>query len=186
MIDHIPDILQYFVPGFCFLVIFGFFASKKLSFNILCIFGCLISFITISILAIFHITTSPLVVSAISTISLAILAILAAYVHNSKWFSKILVNIFHKTPNRSIWRDVIDFKHGSNLKVYLKERDYYVIGHFNAIEENGADSWLSISAFGKYQLDENGNAAQIGSCYHEKPNIKTIYPLNEIEHIEIF
>lgn len=71
-----------------------------------------------------------------------VLALLFSWIYTSKIFSRILVKIFNKTPNDSIWKDIIDLKKGTNLKIYIKDSEYYVIGHFDTIEENGDLSWM--------------------------------------------
>ena len=116
---------------------------------------------------------------------MSIIAILSQW----KYFKKLTVKLFHKTLNDDIWRDVLDLKHGSNLKVYLKDKDYYIIGHHKNHEENGNDSWLALSSFGKYDKETNAN-------YKKEPNFTENNRENEfriitvkfsdIEHIEIF
>ena len=58
-----------------------------------------------------------------------------------------MVTLFHKTPNDNIWRDVLDLTHGSNLKLYIRDANYYIIGHHRNIEEKGDDSWIVLTEF---------------------------------------
>lgn len=114
-----------------------------------------------------------------------VLALVIACIFSAKWFSKISIKIFHKTLNDDIWMDVLDFKEGSNLKVYLKDKDYYVIGHHKNHEEKGNDSWLALSAFGKYSKETN-KACDGENLYHDKENVIYTVRFSDIEHIEIF
>lgn len=43
--------------------------------------------------------------------------------------------------------DVIDFKNGSNLKVFFKEKENYLIGQYKCYEEKGADSWFALTGY---------------------------------------
>lgn len=92
---------------------------------------------------------------------------------------------FHKTPNDDIWRDVLDFKNGSNLKLYIKNADYYIIGHFKNIEEKGDDSWIAITAFSKYNKLTNDNYMNEPNYSNDK-NVTLTIRLSDIEHMEIF
>lgn len=102
-----------------------------------------------------------------------------------KWFKKITVKLFHKTLNNDIWRDIFDLENGSNLKVYLKDQDYYIIGHLKNHEEKGNDSWIALSAFAKFDKETNKNYKNEQS-YLDKKDIIITVRFSDIEHIEIF
>lgn len=102
---------------------------------------------------------------------------------NSEWFKKITLKFFHKTLYDDIWQDIFDFKNGTNLKLFMKDTTYYIIGHYRYSEEKGNDSWMALSAYGKYDK-ENGKV--IGPCYHDKESVIITVRINDIEHIEVF
>lgn len=58
-----------------------------------------------------------------------------------------MIKVFHHTLNDTIWSDIINCKVGANLKVYLKDKDYFIIGQYRLNEENGEDSWLTTTAY---------------------------------------
>lgn len=96
-----------------------------------------------------------------------------------------MVWLFHKTVNEDIWRDVLDLDKGSNLKVYLKGKDYYIIGHHKNHEEKGADSWLALSGFAKFEKESNM------PCKNEPSHLGDINAIitlrfSDIDYIEIF
>lgn len=117
----------------------------------------------------------------LGTIFISILAILI----QRTWFKKIIVKIFHKTINDDIWKDVLDLDNGSNLKVYLKDKDYYIIGHHKYQEEKGNDSWLALSAFAKFDKKTNCNYKNEPQFLDNEDILITIR-LSDVEHIEIF
>jgi len=96
-----------------------------------------------------------------------------------------MIFLFHKTPNEDIWRDILDFKNGSNLKIYLKNENYYVIGHHKNIEEKGEESWITLSGFAKFDKKTNENYMNEPSYINDESVIYMIR-LIDIEHIEIF
>ena len=102
-----------------------------------------------------------------------------------KFFRKLTVKLFHKTLNDDIWRDVLDLERGSNLKVYLKDEDYYVIGHHKNHEEKGNDSWLALSGFAKIDKTTNEECDNEPSYLDQNNKIFTVR-FSDIEHIEIF
>lgn len=117
----------------------------------------------------------------IGILSVCIITILS----QRKWFKKITIKLFHKTLNNDIWRDIFDLENGSNLKVYLKDQDYYIIGHLKNHEEKGNDSWIALSAFAKFDKETNKNYKNEPSYLDKKDVIITVR-FSDIEHIEIF
>lgn len=155
--------------------------------------SCVVSYVLITMVSFIRANTgldssmpdNALINSAISILMGTVLALLAAYIFSRKWFSNVLVRIFHKTTNEDIWHDVIDWENGSNLKVYLKDKDYYLIGHQKNFEEKGEESWLAISAFGKFDRTTNENYKEEPSYLGDESVIYTVR-LSDIEHVEIF
>lgn len=155
------------------------------------IVSCVISYLLLSLLSLIRIKffkglpDTAIINSALSSIIGIVLSVVISIVYNHKWFKVITVKLFHKTPYNDIWRDVIDLESGSNLKVYLKDKDYYLIGHHRNHEEKGNDSWLVLSAFAKYDVNTNENYKNEPS-YLDRNNIYITIRFSDIEHIEIF
>lgn len=164
-----------------------------MSSQMMTIMSCIISYILISFVAFMRIKFSALseipdeaiINSALAILLGTVLSIIFSLLFPSKLFSKITVFLFHKTPNEDIWRDVLDLKNGSNLKVYLKNEPYYVIGHHKNHEEKGNDSWLALTAFAKYDKKTNNPLHNEASFLGDESVIFTIR-FSDIEHIEIF
>lgn len=115
-----------------------------------------------------------------------VLSIIFSAIYYSKWFGKFLKSISHKTQYESIWRDVINFKTGSNLKVYIKNENYYVYGSFKCIEINQTDPYISIDRYGKYDKITN-ELLEYEEFYFEDKKGEHIYiiKMSNIDHIEI-
>ena len=165
--------------------------SKKTDEKIMPVMSCMISYILLSAVSILRIKyfktlpDIPIINSALSCLIGSITVIIITVLFQRKWFKKIAVKLFHKTFNDDIWRDVIDLEKGSNLKVYLKDKDYYLIGHHKNHEEKGNDSWIALSAFAKFDVNTNKNYKNEPS-YLDKNDIYIVVRFSDIEHIEVF
>lgn len=190
-----PLILQYIIPGYLSIKWFEFALSKKFNTKNSLMFSCIASYCLLAIVSLIRVKLfkslpdTAIINSAIAIILGIIFVSIIVILSQWKHFRKLTVKLFHKTLNDDIWRDVLDLEHGSNLKVYLKNQDYYIIGHHKNHEENGNDSWLALSSFGKYDKKTNNN-------YKNEPNFTENKEANkyriitvrfsDIEHIEIF
>ncbi len=172
-------------------MIFLFALSKKIDVKNITLFSCIISYVLMSFIALIRIKwfkklpNNAVINSGLSIILGIIIACLIAIISQRKWFRKITIKLFHKTFNNDIWRDVFDLENGSNLKVYLKGKDYYIIGHLKNYEEKGDNSWLALSAFAKFDKINNKN-------YNNEPNhmdnnkVFITIRFTDIEYIEIY
>ncbi len=172
-------------------MLFNFVMSKKISEKATLTLSCVISYILLVMVTFLRtryfksLPDTALLNSGIGMTIGTILIIVLTILSQRKWFKKILVTLFHKTLNNDIWRDVLDFENGSNLKVYIKDKDYYIIGHYKNHEEKGEKSWLALSAFAKYGKETNKNYNNEPSYLGNNEVIITIR-FTDIEHIEIF
>lgn len=155
------------------------------------IFSCAISYVLISLVALIrteflkYLPNTAIINSGLAVIIGIVFSIFCAILSQRKWFKKLTVKLFHKTLNTDIWRDILDLENGSNLKVYLKDKNYYLIGHLKYLEENGNDSWIALNGFAKYDKNENVNYKNEPS-YLDRPDIIITVRLSDVEHIEIF
>ena len=193
LLDSIPKVLQYFIQGYWSLFIFRYFCSKRMSNYMMNLMSCVVSYILMAIITFMRvkigflllIPDNALVNSAIAIFMGTVLSICIALIVSRKWFSNVMVYWFHKTTNDDIWREVINWKDGSNLKIYLKDQEYYLIGHQKNMEEKGEESWIAISAFGKFDKKTNENYREEPS-YLDDENVIYTVRLSDIEHMDIF
>ncbi|MCM1253247.1 MAG: hypothetical protein NC321_10530 [Clostridium sp.] len=170
---------------------FEFALSKKIDTKNSLIASCVTSYALLSVVSLIRIKwlgwipDTAIVNSGLSIITGLLLVCIVAILSQRRWFRKITVKLFHKTLNSDIWRDVLDLEKGSNLKVYLKDKDYYVIGHHKNHEEKGSESWIALSAFAKFDKETNQNYKSEPSYLDRKDVIITLR-FADIEHIEIF
>ena len=76
----------------------------------------------------------------------------------------------------------MDLRNGSNLKLYIREEDYYVLGHHRNIEETGDDSWIVLTGFVKLNKSDDTELES-----HKEDNKSMIaIRLADVEYAEIF
>lgn len=189
--DFLPLILQYIVPGYWVLILFYFSTSKKRNEKTELIASCVISYILLSFTSLIRIRwfknlpNTPLINSDLSILLGTLIVIMIAVLLHQNYVKKVFITLFHETINDEIWNDVFDLENGSNLKIYLKDKDYYIIGHHKNHEEKGEDSWLAISAFAKFDKETNKNYKNELAYLNNEKVIMTLR-FSDIEHIEIF
>ena len=190
VLENIPLILQYFIPGYITLSLFSYFSSKKsmepkLRLIAYVAISYLLMAVTEGLVEHFNgsgiVKDSVLMKSAFAIFIGIICSIIMAMIFHSKHFSNLLVKIFNKTPNDDIWMDIINFKKGSNLKIYEKGSDYYIVGHHFVNEEKGNESWFAITAYSKYS-----KTGELLEDHSEDDNAILAVRLSDIDHMEIF
>ena len=110
-------------------------------------------------------------------------ALILASINNSRWFSRLMVKLFNKTPNEDIWFDVIDFKRGASAKIYEKDGSGYIGGNICHIEKEGDETWIALS---RYCKKESGQSEEEMEDHRDKEEDYYIQRTSRIEHIELF
>ena len=189
ILENIPVLLQYYLPGLWTITVFKYFCSKEIQKESQTILACVVSYVLLSISDLLSnipflggIKVSVLGKSGISIILGTLLALLISSVFCAKWFSGVMVALFHKTPNDNIWRDVLDLTNGSNLKLYIRDADYYLIGHHRNIDEKGDDSWVVLTEFIKHNKNDN----RVIETHEGKKDDMIAIRMSDVEYAEIF
>lgn len=183
LIDNIPKILQYFVPGYLSLIIFTLLCGRKISQSLTLILSCVLSYLILSFTSLFVIDSNIFELSAICCGISIVGSVVFSLFYTSAAFAWILSHVFYKTVNEDIWHDVFDYKNGTNLKVYFKGKDYYVIGQYRGNEDSGEESWFAISGYGKYDIVTND---PIDDSLIDDTSVIMTFRLSDVEHIEVF
>jgi len=90
------------------------------------------------------------------------------------------VRVFGVPPHSTVWRNIVKST-GTNLKVYLKDKDFYWLGHLYSYEENGDESWFCLHKPIKYNMQNQ-------MVYNQGDNDGAFltFRLGDVECIEIF
>ena len=185
-------VLQYIVPGFILLKVFEFFTLKKYDTKICLVISCVISYALISILTLIRnigvlsrIPNNAITNSAISIILGLLIGLIVGIIFNTQLFAKVLIWSTRRSQYNDIWHDVFDFHKGTSLKVYIKNKDYYVIGVLSNMELNAPDPWWAVSKFAKFDVHTNLRCENEPSFLDDE-NALYSFRLSDVEHLEIF
>lgn len=153
LIENLPKIFIYFVPGAIFLSITAFICSKRNSDYKYYIFkSIVISYMIIKFIELIQAISykiSPFLTEQILAI---IIAILSAYflsiLYTSSKFEKILSFFkINKTVHDNIWNDIIDYEKGTYILAYVPSEKIVYQGLFQRHEERDGDVYITISNY---------------------------------------
>ena len=159
IINQLPQILSYIVPGYIFLTIYQWtrFRDGDSLKNIV-LKSIVVSYVIKILLNILfkelHIAINDeIIFVGICIIIATISSILLSIIISSRRYNKILriLNI-SRTTNKNIWDDV--YQNGTALKIYQSDGTFYA-GHLRFCEENQRESLVVLSRYGLF--DENNN-----------------------------
>lgn len=190
IVQSIPAILQYFIPGFIGLKIISKLTAKKFENDYVFILSCVYSYVFISLIGLLNawikspILENALVVSAIAITLCIIVSCVFSLIIKSPKAKRSMLKIFHRTLNDDIWLDVLNYEVGANLKVYLKDKNYFIIGQYRLNEEKGEDSWFALSGYAKCDIKTNDIIPTAN--YLNNKNVFITFRLKDVEHIEVF
>ena len=156
IIDAIPKIIDYFLPGYVFLVAFAFFTSSKNTLNeIYHIVACVV---ISKLILLFdgviwgfinylhrEISNYPNLKMVLVSISSLVYAILLALVVESDWLNKFCSLINNKSVHDDAFRNTLDYN-GSTLMMTCDD-DTVITGRLAYYEEKGEDSWFVLEDY---------------------------------------
>ena len=191
IINNIPNLLQYYVPGIIFIYIVKTGFSKKLSTWALNVSGCVISYVLLCISTLIRVKLSLLqsinqiYANSILSICLAlVLGFMVLYLITKQSFMEFLEQYFNMTLNDDVFYDVIDFKGGSKCKITLKEKDFYIIGDMDYLGDRiNNDQQIVLRAYSQYKI---GNDEDAFISYDGNPYAKIVIRYSDVDMIEIF
>ena len=172
--------------------VFGFFVSKKYEGKNLFIFSCVFSYVFLSFWSLIRelkvfskVPNTVMINSAIAIIISVIVSITLGMLLRWRPFTNLLVSFTWKTPNDSIWLDMLDVKDGDSVKVYFKNKPYYVVGVTNYLDFDSKDPWWAVSKFAKFDVQTHSLYNNEKEFLHDKNKLYT-FRLSDVDHMEIF
>ncbi len=181
LIELLPTLIMYFVPGYLILWINSFMLSQKLEKDKhLLLKSIVVSYIILTIENYFfgRVITIPTIIFAL------IFGLLLSRVILSKCFSKVLSWMgINKSFYSNFWNDVIDMENGLWVIVYLPNEQLIYKGQLRRFEEkdNTEHTFLILS---NYTL-LNYSGEEIIS-YAENKQYRVIINTKDISRIELF
>lgn len=191
IINNIPNLLQYYVPGIIFIYIVKTGFSKKFSAWTINVAGCVISYVLLCFATLIRAkwdllsSLKPIYANSIFAIALAlILGFLLLHLITKQEFTQFMAEYFNMTLNDDIFYDVIDFKGGSKCKVTLKGKDFYIIGDMDYLgDKTDTDQQIVLRAYSQYKIGDDEDAI---ISYDGNPYAKIVIRYSDIDMMEIF
>lgn len=129
VIENIPQIIIYFVPGYIFLGVFCFLSAKKIKEIETLFVRCVV--ISYVLLALSHLICTLTKLNSNNEIYIAlalsvIIAFISVKIYSSDFYKKILGKTVNISGHNSIWEDLFDRQKGSMIRGYVKYRNHDV------------------------------------------------------------
>lgn len=188
LIKIIPDLINLFLPGFIFMLVYGWMRNKKFDISIFIICGLFIS----NTIVIFYTTVHKFLFpnynfyeefkSLVYIVSGLIFPFIAIYLTNTELFKIVLRKTNHKSMHSDIFDDMIDYNKKTMMQVYMKNSKTLYIGTFKFREEKGTDSYIALIDYASLNSDTKK------TIFHpEKHNLvsSVVINLRDVERIEI-
>lgn len=185
VVKIIPSILEYFVPGFIFIIIRNYCYSKNNDKDKYIILkSIVISFI---IMQISQVVVSVLTLNHVwvSYVSIFISIIITVLYMRFKLEEKIIEKILgeSKTPNEDYFDNIIAKKEGAWLRAYVNEEVIYMgkIIYYEG-KDAGEDRKIALSNFKSYSYKES----EEWDDFSEEDKSIVLLSIKSISRIEIF
>lgn len=150
LIYTMPDLINLFLSGFIFIVMYNWLNHKEMNISLITIWSLFISILVKSTCTILHTfifvnvefsDSAKIIVYSFIGLSLA-MAI--TWLRNTKLLRIFLYKVNNKSINDNIFDDVIDYDKRTNMMVYLKNTPLLYVGRFLYREEKGIDSYICL------------------------------------------
>lgn len=176
IVEQLPLILQYFIPGYIFIYVFYFFTSKKSSQgqNTL-LYAVIVSYFLKSIVdtTIFKNNTVFLCLCAL------VASIVTIQLSRRRILEKIFSKINHKAVFEDIWLNVLDYDEGTTLRFTCYDGST-IIGILMFHEEKENNSWFIISDYSIKNENEDFSSSRYSYSSKLAVNLK------DVKRVEIF
>lgn len=186
IIQHIPDILVYFVPGFIFNSIYLYLRNTTQESNAKFLTSVVVSALLI---APFRLVARGYSDPRIECVAVSLIAVLLAplanWVIGSKWIKEILIKWFNFSPAKNTWENVIDASKKQLITVKLKGVDYYICGCHYSHGDMERKPWIAINQIMKFGLSDDGTMGETVEDNWENKELYMIININDAEFIEV-
>ena len=196
IIELIPTLLEYFIPGFIFLGMRNFFLGKDITKDSYFVLkSVVISFVLTELIK--SVTNLIITLYKPSELFLAneitqrsivlIITIAISYLYINKDWEKKLLDKFGKgkTSNNDYISTLVDNNKGAWIRVYLKEDEIIYVGklHYHDSRDRYEDGCIVLSAFIAYDYD--ANELENNSLDDSKEAIVYYKKINRMEIIQV-
>lgn len=189
LIEQLPIIIDFFIPGYAFIAIFLFFSSRKIKYESFHIVACLVASAVIKHVDRFLYYAIPflngfkldyygkLLILVLSAIGFGFIT---AKITTARSFNTLCNLLGNKSIYDDVFRQVINFK-GCTLTVMV-ETGEWITGKLHSIEEKEDSSWIALS---NYIIDRTRCDSDDQKTYEYKEYPAESYVLVKISEASI-
>ena len=157
ILDKIPEVLQYFIPGFVMLSLFTALSHKKIETTAKTIISCVISFVVTSGVQAYFATNNDEQVSGWIIVFWALIistaiGLLGGFMVRCSWLEKILQKTLNISLSSNVLQDEIRVKQNQLVKLIIKNEKTCIIGHVSSFDPHDPSGWISITNYCKKDI----------------------------------
>lgn len=183
VIEKIPAVMMYLVPGYVGLTIFRLLMTLRLNATTIWVNSAVLSFISVTVLR--WGTSSDCTQWDICLASILLCAFcgaILAMLCRSPKFTGLLQGIFGIGVYDSVLQDAIDYQHGSAVVITLKNDTGEYRGYVSAVSDSlSSQQWISIES--PCYFDASGQLLWENSQSSENYVCRMAFPLDEVRTI---
>lgn len=186
IIEVLPMILQYCVPGYLVLKFFQFLSSRKIHEHTI-VASCVISFLLLCVCEMIgeEVPAENWANTVYGQVLLAVLigaffAMILALLLRCKPVEGVFVSLFGVSMDVDLMTNLLDGPDGANVVIHPKYADHYILGSYAGRDIKDGEQWIAIQ-YPQY-FDKDGEKYY---GFEDDPEAKYVCRLSDIEYMEI-
>ena len=179
VINNIPGIIQYFLPGFLALWLYKTLMAQRIAVDLMtATLSCCFSFLAISVVrAIPLMSSNQWLIIVVATAALLVCATVCSILFKKAWFENFMLDHFNISLFDDVLSSTFNAPHGAYVCVYLKDRDYCLYGYYSG--HDGEHLRLSSHRKAKVVDDETIYS------FKDDDSVFVVCPIADIEYFEV-
>ena len=151
VINIIPEIIMYVLPGVAFWKSFYFVSLKtgdKISGKSKWTTMVLLSFLIMQPFYLIGWPANAIFRNGLIILFSLTLGLAFGFLSKSQWINEIiLAKIFHRTSTDDMWSDIMDLKNGVYIELKSLEKGTTIFGSIRGQYQHSGDTWLTIQGY---------------------------------------
>ena len=185
IVNSLPDILTFFLPGFLFISFFLWLDHKQREYSYVLLWSLFGSILIRSICSVGYqcysvkrdfTDSEKILIYCIIGLVMAIICYKIKYSQCVKW---ILLNIFGRAVSLDVFNEMIDYEKMTEIVIYPIDSDLVYMGNFVMRDMQNRNSYLVLRDYAIF----NRNTQDIVKCFNTSPSTLWI-PTRNIAYME--
>jgi len=187
IINHIPDILIYVLPGYMGLQFFEAVRGHKNKWESTLLLSCSISFIAVSLVRLWFKLNNIYAEMVIATVLCFIGSYVLSLMLQEKSIRKIFKDSLHYSFAKNTLDNIVDLE-GTMVRVKLKGMKDDVAGQLASYNDTSSEGMIALKYYGFYDPDQQPNEqGEIGPYYDRDGDEEYfVFRICEVEWMEVW